>query len=106
LKKHMALYRFSAARGPYLFHHEHARRHAKRGERVRSFRRAFDSAAARAKLPDNFVRHDLRYTRCTWWLEDGIDISTVQMAMGHSDVKVTQKYTHLTRRNLRKMRPV
>lgn len=105
LKEYMATYRFNAARSPYVFHHEFARRHAKAGERVRSFRRAFDSAAVRAKLPEGFVRHDLRHTRCTWWLEDGIDIVTVQMAMGHSDVKVTMRYTHLTRRNLRKMRP-
>lgn len=50
LRDYMARYRFDGTDSPHLFHHLQDRRRAKRGDRVKSFRRPFDSAAQRAKL--------------------------------------------------------
>ena len=66
-------------------------------------RGAFDSAVARAKLPDGFRRHDLRHRRVTTWLAAGADVTKVKEAVGHSDLRTTMGYTHLSREHLRSL---
>ena len=41
-----------------------------------------------------FTIHMLRHTFCTRLLGSGVDIRTVQEAMGHSSMAVTQRYSH------------
>jgi integrase len=109
MKKHFAAFRFAAfrfaaydgARSPWVLHHTRDRRHHRAGERVRSFRRAFATAARNAKLPRGFHQHDLRHRRVTTWLGEGRSAVLVKEAMGHSDLRITMSYTHLSREHLK-----
>ena len=100
---HMARYRlrtYNGKRTEWIFHHQIDRRHAKAGDRLGSLRRAFQGAVKRAKLPEDLRQHDLRHRRVTTWLAEGKPIKLVSKAMGHSTVKVTEKYEHLMDRDL------
>lgn len=65
------------------------------GNRIQWLRRAFTNAVARAELPADLVRHDLRHRRVTTWLEEGKPAHKIQKAMGHSDLRTTMMYEHL-----------
>jgi site-specific recombinase XerD len=106
LRDHFAQFRLAAYRGvrpEYVFHHTRPWRTARAGDRVGSFRKAFDSAGRRAGLPAGFRRHDLRHRRVTSWLADGADVVLVKEAVGHADLRTTMGYTHLAREHLRRL---
>ncbi len=99
-------YRYRAAKydgqlSPWVFHHTKTRRHHKAGEHIRSLYNAFKTAAERAKLPPEFVQHDLRHRRVTKWLADEKSGVLVREAVGHADLRTTMAYTHLAREHLR-----
>lgn len=50
----------------------------------------------------NFRFHDLRHTFASRLVQAGVRIRTVQELMGHKDIKMTMRYTHLTRSHLKK----
>jgi integrase len=91
LRAHFATYRF-AAQTPYIFHHEHTRRHSLAGERVGTMRGMFRRAAKSAKLSSRFRQHDLRHRRVTAWLAEGKSAVLVMQAMGHSRLETTMGY--------------
>lgn len=63
----------------------------------RSFRRAIESA----KIPD-FCFHDLRHTAATRMADAGADAFTLMKILGHSDIRMTARYTHATDTALRR----
>ncbi len=104
LREHSLRYRAAKYDGqppPWVFHHTKTRRHHKAGKRIRSLYSAFKAAAAQARLPPEFVQHDLRHRRVTTWLAHEKSAVLVKEAVGHADLRTTMAYTHLAREHLR-----
>ena len=43
---------------------------------------------------DDLVFHDLRHTAATRMVQAGVNIRVVQKALGHSSIRITEKYIH------------
>ena len=50
-----------------------------------------------AGIPD-FRFHDLRHTAATRMADNGADVFTIAAILGHSDIRMTSRYTHATDR--------
>jgi integrase len=66
------------------------------GTPYRSFRSAFERAMRKAALHD-FTFHDLRHTFASRLVMAGVDLPTVKELMGHKNISITLRYTHLSR---------
>jgi integrase len=71
----------------YVFQH-------KGGEKFHKMKTGFQNAVKRAGIPH--VRfHDLRHTFASHLVMGGVDIRTVQELLGHKDIRMTMRYSHL-----------
>lgn len=66
----------------------------KGGERLLSARHWFVRAVRKAGL-DDFTWHDLRHTFASRLVMADVDIRTVAELMGHKNIQMTMRYTHL-----------
>ncbi len=67
-----------------------------------NFRKQLRKYAEQAKIKKAVYPHLFRHTGATLALENGMDIRHLQLILGHSDLRMTERYTHLSSRALTK----
>lgn len=66
-------------------------------------RRALREACERAGLKKHVTPHELRHAFSTMMLEQGVDLVTLQAALGHERLSTTAGYMHVRRDRIRAM---
>jgi len=62
----------------------------------RSVDRKFDKYLRQSGLAGKVTPHTIRHTIATHWLENGMDLKTIQVLLGHSSLATTTIYTHVS----------
>jgi len=75
-------------KGEYVFSNRN-------GDPFGDIKKGFSAALERAGIED-FRFHDLRHTFGSHLVMQGVNIKTVQQILGHKDIKMTMRYSHLS----------
>lgn len=67
---------------------------ARKGERIKALDWLFRKACRLASV-DDFRIHDLRHTFASWMVSEGVDLVKVRDLLGHTSIKMTERYAHL-----------
>ena len=70
------------------------------GNRIGSVKKSFASACRKAAIAD-FRIHDLRHTCAAWLVSAGVPLTEVRDLLGHSSIRMTERYAHLAPENIR-----
>jgi len=70
---------------------------------VRSIDRNFKRYLKSSGFADHITPHTIRHTIATHWLENGMDLKTIQMLLGHANLGTTTIYTHVSTKLKRKV---
>lgn len=63
---------------------------------MRSVDRKFDQALSSSGLVGHVTPHTIRHTIATHWLENGMDLKTIQLLLGHESLATTTIYTQVS----------
>ena len=66
--------------------------------------KAVKTAIKKAGITKKASCHTFRHSYATHLLEDGVNIRIVQKLMGHKNVKTTEIYTHVMKKNVDKIK--
>ena len=84
----------------WLFEGAKAGRHLSR----RTIERIFEMACDRTGVKKEVTIHSLRHSFATHLLENGIDLRYIQELLGHKSSKTTEIYTHVSNKDLMKIK--
>jgi integrase/recombinase XerD len=85
----------------YLFPNKSRHKNGDVPMQAKSVFDAVQHAAKRAGLEKHVHPHTLRHSFATHLLESGADLLTIQLLLGHADLKTTSRYLHLSERHLK-----
>lgn len=63
---------------------------------TRSVDRNFSAYLKKSGLSEKITPHTIRHTIATHWLEQGMDLKTIQLILGHTSLSTTTIYTHVS----------
>jgi site-specific recombinase XerD len=63
--------------------------------RAEAVSKYFKAAIRDAGLDERLHFHSLRHSHASWLVQDGVSLYEVQKLLGHSNISVTEKYSHL-----------
>jgi len=72
----------------------------KHGKPIGSVKIAFKTALRKSEIK-NLRFHDLRHTFASYLVMAGVNLRTVQQLLGYKDIKMTMRYSHLSKEHVK-----
>ena len=83
----------------YLFEGQYGEQYC-----IRSVQQVFYDALKKAKINKVIGIHGLRHSFATHLMDNGTDVFFIQKLLGHSDLKTTLRYTHVSKKSLKNIK--